>query len=239
MTVIGVGFFDRLHGRRRVAVNGAELHPVIGFEVGGAPPPVTTTSSTTTQTTTAATTTTQTTTTTATVPTTTTTTVTTTPTVPTPPPTPRHGDGCNLYPGRHWYQHNYHSYCRPYFFLTKYGTRSDRQENNRRQDSNLGGGVMAAAKTVVADDQALKNLVTKVDHIVVLMMENRSFDHMLGFLTIDEGRTDVEGLTAGLVKQRRRRLLSGASGDEHEACEGAGPKPRQPQAWRRRSRTAR
>ena len=56
----------------------------------------------------------------------------------------------------------------------------------------------AAAKTVVADDEALKNLVTKVDHIVVLMMENRSFDHMLGFLTIDEGRTDVEGLTAGL-----------------------------------------
>ena len=35
-------------------------------------------------------------------------------------------------------------------------------------------------------------------HLVVLMMENRSFDHMLGYLTIDGGRTDVEGLTAGL-----------------------------------------
>ena len=58
---------------------------------------------------------------------------------------------------------------------------------------------MAAAKTVVANDDALKNLEAKVDHIVVLMMENRSFDHMLGFLTIDEGRTDVEGLTAGLA----------------------------------------
>ena len=57
---------------------------------------------------------------------------------------------------------------------------------------------MAAAKTVVANDDALKNLVAKVDHIVVLMMENRSFDHMLGFLTIDEGRADVEGLSAGL-----------------------------------------
>ena len=56
---------------------------------------------------------------------------------------------------------------------------------------------MAAAKTVVANDGALKNLVAKVDHIVVLMMENRSFDHMLGFLTIDEGRSDVEGLGAG------------------------------------------
>src|SRR3954451_23293325 len=50
--------------------------------------------------------------------------------------------------------------------------------------------------TRVADDQALRNLRQKVDHIVVLMMENRSFDHMLGFLTIDQGRTDVEGLTA-------------------------------------------
>ena len=47
-----------------------------------------------------------------------------------------------------------------------------------------------APKTVVPDDASLKNL-RKVDHIVVLMMENRSFDHMLGFLTIDGGRTDV------------------------------------------------
>ena len=57
----------------------------------------------------------------------------------------------------------------------------------------------SVAKSVVANDAALKNLVAKVDHIVVLMMENRSFDHMLGFLTIDEGRTDVEGLTKGLA----------------------------------------
>ena len=33
----------------------------------------------------------------------------------------------------------------------------------------------------------------KVDHVVVLMMENRSFDHMLGFLTIEQGRDDIEG----------------------------------------------
>jgi phospholipase C len=46
--------------------------------------------------------------------------------------------------------------------------------------------------TEVPADEALQNLM-KIDHIVVLMMENRSFDHMLGFLGIDEGRTDVEG----------------------------------------------
>jgi phospholipase C len=38
----------------------------------------------------------------------------------------------------------------------------------------------------------------KIDHIVVLMMENRSFDHMLGFLTIEQGRTDVEGPTLAM-----------------------------------------
>jgi phospholipase C len=40
----------------------------------------------------------------------------------------------------------------------------------------------------------------KVDHIVVLMMENRSFDHILGYLSLPpalggKGRTDVNGLT--------------------------------------------
>jgi phospholipase C len=33
----------------------------------------------------------------------------------------------------------------------------------------------------------------KIDHNVVLMMENRSFDHMLGFLKADLGRDDIEG----------------------------------------------
>jgi phospholipase C len=39
----------------------------------------------------------------------------------------------------------------------------------------------------------------KVDHIVVLMLENRSFDQMLGYLSLPEGdgplRSDVDGLT--------------------------------------------
>jgi phospholipase C len=40
--------------------------------------------------------------------------------------------------------------------------------------------------------------LAKFDHLVVLMMENRSFDHMLGFLSIDGVRSDVDGLHAGL-----------------------------------------
>jgi phospholipase C len=34
----------------------------------------------------------------------------------------------------------------------------------------------------------------KVDHIVVLMLENRSFDHLLGYLSLEGGRGDVDGL---------------------------------------------
>ena len=36
----------------------------------------------------------------------------------------------------------------------------------------------------------------KIDTIVLCMMENRSFDHMLGSLSLVEGRTDIDGLTA-------------------------------------------
>jgi phospholipase C len=39
----------------------------------------------------------------------------------------------------------------------------------------------------------------KIDHIVVLMMENRSFDHMLGFLTIEQGR-DGQSRLLGLLR---------------------------------------
>jgi phospholipase C len=46
--------------------------------------------------------------------------------------------------------------------------------------------------------QALENLTTKVDHIVVLMMENRSFDRMLGYLSLEGGRDDVDGLRPGM-----------------------------------------
>jgi len=37
--------------------------------------------------------------------------------------------------------------------------------------------------------------LAKIDHIVVLMMENRSFDHMVGYLKLEEGRTDIDGLS--------------------------------------------
>ena len=41
--------------------------------------------------------------------------------------------------------------------------------------------------------------LAQIDHIVVMMLENRSFDHMLGYLSLSDalggrGRTDVDGL---------------------------------------------
>jgi len=43
-------------------------------------------------------------------------------------------------------------------------------------------------------DQAHLENLQKIEHIVVLMLENRSFDHMLGYLSLEGGRDDVDGL---------------------------------------------
>jgi phospholipase C len=45
----------------------------------------------------------------------------------------------------------------------------------------------------------------KVDHIVVLMLENRSFDHMLGYLSRTGGRADIDGLRPGLSNEYQGR----------------------------------
>jgi phospholipase C len=49
------------------------------------------------------------------------------------------------------------------------------------------------ADPTVADD------MKKIKHLVVLMMENRSFDQYLGSLSLTEGRNDVDGLTNPLM----------------------------------------
>ncbi|MEQ1502985.1 MAG: alkaline phosphatase family protein [Myxococcota bacterium] len=38
----------------------------------------------------------------------------------------------------------------------------------------------------------------RIDTIVICMMENRSFDHVFGSLSLLEGRTDIDGLVAGM-----------------------------------------
>jgi phospholipase C len=50
-----------------------------------------------------------------------------------------------------------------------------------------------SATVAAAIDESVQRL-GEIDHIVVLMLENRSFDHMLGYLTLN-GRRDIDGLT--------------------------------------------
>jgi phospholipase C len=47
--------------------------------------------------------------------------------------------------------------------------------------------------------------VGKVEHVVVLMLENRSFDHMLGYLSLEGGRGDVDGLRAEFANEHGGR----------------------------------
>jgi phospholipase C len=50
-----------------------------------------------------------------------------------------------------------------------------------------------SGRVSVAVDDAVKAL-DRVDHIVVLMLENRSYDHMLGYLTLSGRRPELDGL---------------------------------------------
>ena len=43
----------------------------------------------------------------------------------------------------------------------------------------------------------------KIDHVVVVMLENRSFDHVLGYLSLTGRRPDIDGLRPGLANQYR------------------------------------
>ena len=57
---------------------------------------------------------------------------------------------------------------------------------------------MTTTATTAEPTPTAKELLAGIEHIVVLMMENRSFDHMLGALKMDPGyaaRAQVEGLT--------------------------------------------
>ncbi len=55
------------------------------------------------------------------------------------------------------------------------------------------------------DDQVRAANLDKVDHVVVVMLENRSFDHMLGYLSLTGGRSDIDGLRPELANQYEGR----------------------------------
>src|SRR5918912_1717265 len=74
-----------------------------------------------------------------------------------------------------------------------------RASSTRRRPRTRPARARAPRTTYVAaqGDETAANL-RKIDHIVVLMLENRSFDHMLGYLSLEAGRTDVDGLKASM-----------------------------------------
>jgi phospholipase C len=45
----------------------------------------------------------------------------------------------------------------------------------------------------------------EIEHVVVLMLENRSFDHMLGYLGLEPGGLDVDGLRDGMANMHDGR----------------------------------
>ncbi len=45
--------------------------------------------------------------------------------------------------------------------------------------------------------------LNSIEHVVVLMLENRSFDHMLGFLYADDYKNYIRSRTAAYDAQRR------------------------------------
>lgn len=68
--------------------------------------------------------------------------------------------------------------------------------------SGLAAGLVGCAGREAAkgDDTAeVPREPGRVDHVIVVMMENRSFDHYLGALSLEEGRADVDGLTGDEV----------------------------------------
>jgi len=50
-------------------------------------------------------------------------------------------------------------------------------------------------RVAIKVDAAVRAL-DQVEHIVVLMLENRSYDHMLGYLKLSGRRPGLDGLTA-------------------------------------------
>jgi phospholipase C len=47
--------------------------------------------------------------------------------------------------------------------------------------------------------------LAKIDHVVVVMLENRSFDHMLGYLSLTGRRPEIDGLRPGLANTYQER----------------------------------
>lgn len=90
---------------------------------------------------------------------------------------------------------------------TKRSRKKPAAAQSRRETLRARARSGAATLAAAVVDPAVDNL-QKIDKIVVLIMENRSFDHMLGYLRLEENRNDVEGLTPDLSNSDGQKSYS-------------------------------
>jgi Phosphoesterase family len=68
-----------------------------------------------------------------------------------------------------------------------------------RSAIQIGPTIWEITPPTLGDTWSAKNLLDKIDHVVMVMMENRSFNHVLGYRAQMSGR-DSDGLTPQLIE---------------------------------------
>ena len=98
----------------------------------------------------------------------------------------------------------------------------------RTSGKGLGISARQSGNRVPIEVDASVKRLDRIDHIVVLMMENRSFDHMLGYLSLGKSPLNVDGLKPGTserfqrVEYRIKQLPPGSfSRKEQDPCHSA------------------
>ena len=71
--------------------------------------------------------------------------------------------------------------------------------------SLFGSTLEAHAGFVEIDVDESVGVLDEIEHIVVLLLENRSFDHMLGYLSLEADGLDVDGLRKGMANEHEGR----------------------------------
>jgi phospholipase C len=71
--------------------------------------------------------------------------------------------------------------------------------------SIFGGGTDAPAGFVEVEIDDSIEALDEIEHVVVLMLENRSFNHMLGYLSLEADGPDVDGLRDGMANTHEGR----------------------------------
>lgn len=95
-----------------------------------------------------------------------------------------------------------------------------------RRDVLRGAGAALAAGALPACGPGTAPEPGRIEHIVICMMENRSFDHVFSGYTLDEGRTDIDAMTPSMAS-----LASDGSAISPRLVESPCVHPDPPHGW--------